>query len=158
LTADQFCVKGATDQIMGKTIRVLIADHDQQFVQQFKSFLEHQDGVSVVFTARDGHGAVDACKETLPDLLVIDLHLPVVDSVNVIKSIIAFNPQIKVLSTSGIVNDRYAVEAVKAGASGYVRKNGHASYAEISSAIRQVADGEVVLDPTLASSILKEFL
>ncbi|MCG3208709.1 MAG: Oxygen regulatory protein NreC [Anaerolineae bacterium] len=142
---------------MTKTIRVLIADNNPQFLQQLALFLEQQDGISVVYTARDGQGAVDACRESLPDLAVIDLHLPVLDSIRAIKLIVAQNEHIKILGMSEIPNDRYAIEAVKAGASGFVKKNDSLSYPEIASAIRQVAQGEVVLNPILASNILEEF-
>ncbi len=142
---------------MTKTIRVLIADNNPQFLQQLALFLEQQDGISVVYTARDGQGAVDACRESLPDLAVIDLHLPVLDSIRAIKLIVAQNEHIKILGISETPNDRYAIEAVKAGASGFVRKNDPLSYPEIASAIRQVAQGEVVLNPVLASNILEEF-
>lgn len=142
---------------MNKPIRVLIADNNQQFSQQLQSFLDQEEGITVVHIVRDGQGAVDACKETRPDLVVIDLHLPVLDSVNTIRTIIAQNEYVKVLSVSDVANDRYAVEAVKAGASGYVKKNGPASYDEIANAVRQIIQGEVVIDPALASSILKEF-
>jgi len=142
---------------MTKPIRVLLADNNQEFLQQLQTFLEQQEGMTVVYTARDGQGAVAACQETLPDLVVIDLHLPVLDSVKTIKLILAQNEHIGVLGISDVPDDRYAIEAVKAGASGYVKKNGPTNYAEIANAIRQVAQGEVVLDPTLAFHILKEF-
>ena len=85
---------------------------------------------------RDGQGAVNACKELLPDLALIELHLPVLDSVRAIKTIINENEYIKVLSLSAVSGDRYAIEAIKAGARGHVKKNGPASFDEIVKAIR----------------------
>jgi len=146
---------------VNKPIRILIADNNREFSAQLKTYLNRQDGLKVVFIARDGQGVVELCKEILPDLVVIDLHLPVLDSVHTIKSITAQNDHIKILGISDVPNDRYAVEAVKAGASGYIKKdgsNGNGSYKEIAGAIRQVFAGEVVLDSSLASDILKEFL
>jgi len=142
---------------MRKPIRILIADNDQCFSQGLKVVLDEQEDTTVVEIVRDGQGAITACEESLPDVVLIDLHLPVLDSIKTIQSVIAQNEYIKILSVSSIPNDRYAVEAVKAGARGYVEKNGHANYIEIVEAIRQVAEGEVVLNSTLASYILQEF-
>lgn len=142
---------------MNRPIRVLIADNNQQFLQQLTSFLAQQEGLTVVHTTRDGQGTVTACQETRPDLVVIDLHLPVLDSVRAIKQIKTQNEQIKILGMSELANDRYAIEAVKAGANGFVKKNGPNSYQDIAWAIEQVAQGEVVLDSTLALNILEEF-
>ena len=142
---------------MFKPIRVLIADNDVDFATSLKAFLDEQADTQVIDMVRDGQGTVNACKETLPDVVLIDLHLPVLDSIKTIQALINQNEYIKILSISSIANDRYAVEAIKAGASGYIEKNGHTHYLEIAEAIRQVAGGEVILNPTLASYILQEF-
>ena len=142
---------------MNKPIRILVADNNLEFLQHFSAFVEQQDGISIVSSVRDGQGAVAACKEVLPDLALIDLHLPVLDSIRAIKTIVGDNEHLKVLGISAIPGDRYALEAVKAGARGYVKKNGPASFATIVAAIRQMVGGEVVIDPELAASILQEF-
>lgn len=142
---------------MRKPIRILIADNDVEFSEGLKAFLDAQTDTKVVDIVRDGQGTVSACKETLPDVVLIDLHLPVLDSIKTIQSIINQNEYIKILGISSLPNDRYAVEAVKAGASGFIEKNGGSNYPEIIEAIRQIADGEVVLNSTLASYILQEF-
>ena len=140
-----------------RPVRIVIADHQQEYLEQLQPFLEAQGDIKVVRVARDGQGAIEACQETLPDLILLELHLPVLDGVKTTKSIIERFEQIRVLGTSAIANDRYAVEAVKAGASGYVKKNGPASFQAIASAIRQIAAGEVVVDADLAAHILQEF-
>jgi DNA-binding NarL/FixJ family response regulator len=142
---------------MSKPIRILIADNDVEFSRGLKNFLSQNADVQIIEIIRDGHGAVAACKDSLPDLIVIDLHLPVLDSIRAIQAILAENEHIKILSVSAVSEDRYAVEAIKAGACGYVEKNGPGSYQEIANAIRQVATGEVVLNSALASHILREF-
>lgn len=142
---------------MRQPLRVLIADKDVNFSQELQEFLGQQADIKVVDVVQDGQGAVNACKDTLPDIVLIDLRLPVLDSVRAIQAILAQNEQIKILGMSSIANDRYAVEAVKAGAYGYVEKNGKMTYNNIVNAIRQVANGEVLLSPGLASGILQEF-
>ena len=142
---------------MSKPIRMLIADSDVKYSQNLRTFLETEKDIWVVDTVRDGQGAVSASAKELPDLVLMDLHLPVLDSIRAIKSILAQNDRIKILGVSSIANDRYAVEAIKAGACGYVVKNGCTDYSGLAQAIRQVANGEVILNSNLATSILKEF-
>jgi DNA-binding NarL/FixJ family response regulator len=143
--------------MMGKPIRLLIADKDMEFARKLREALHNQADIKVIEIVRDGQGAVNVCKMTLPDLVLMDLRLPVLDSVRAIQAITADNERVKVLAISSIVNDRYAVEAVKAGAWGYIEKNGEADVELIINAIRQVAQGDAWLNPALASSILAEF-
>lgn len=138
-------------------IRVLIADSDANFAERLSRFLAQQPGLTVIEVVRDGQGAVNVCRETLPDVVLLDLHLPVLDSIRVIKTILAQNERIKILGLAASSNDRYAVEAIKAGAFGCLEKNGEIHSQAVLQAVQQVAAGEVLLNPALASSILEEF-
>jgi DNA-binding NarL/FixJ family response regulator len=142
---------------MNRSIRILIADADVKFSKKLQTFLDKHEGFRTVSLVRDGQGAVNTCKDALPDLVLLDLHLPVLDSIRTIQCILNQNERIRILSISAVPNDRYAVEAIKAGARGFIEKNGKDDLESIATAIRQVAAGEVVLNPTLASSILQEF-
>ena len=142
---------------MSLQIRVLIADSDINFSEKLRSYLDKQSGIKVISMVRDGQGAVQACREALPDMVLMDLHLPVLDSIRAIQTILAQNERIRILGMSSTPNDRYVVEAIKAGASGCLEKNGEAHCNTIVEAIWQVVNGEVLLSPTLASSILQEF-
>jgi DNA-binding NarL/FixJ family response regulator len=142
---------------MDKLIRVLIAHPDSSFSKKLQTFLDQQENIRTIDTVRDGHGAVNGCKATLPDLVLMDLHLPVLDSIRAIQAILAQNERIRIIGISSIPNDRYAVEAIKAGARGCIERNGKDDFGAIATAIRQVANGEVILNPTLASNILQEF-
>lgn len=142
---------------MRQLIRILIADSDINFARRLQKYLDQQEDMKVVGIVRDGQGAVDSCKEMLPDLVLIDLHLPVLDSIKAIQYIVAHNERIRILTTSAIPNDRYAIEAVKAGARGYIEKYNDPDNEAMAQTIRQVAGGEVSLNPALAASILQEF-
>ncbi len=142
---------------MDKIIRVLIAHSDTTFVRKLQPFLDKQESIKVIDLVRDGQGAVNICKAALPDLVLMDLHLPVLDSIRTIQAILAQNERIRILGISSNPNDRYAVEAIKAGARGCIERNGKDDFSGIATAIRQVANGEVILNPTLASNILQEF-
>jgi DNA-binding NarL/FixJ family response regulator len=148
----------AKQSVMNLPIRVLIADNDIQFSQRLGMFLDNQPGIKVVAKVRDGQGAVDTSKEALPDVILMDLHLPVLDSIRAIRAILDQNDRIRILCFSSIQNDRYAIEAVKVGASGCLAKDdSKTNYEAIINAIQEVVEGEVLLNPALASSILKEF-
>ena len=142
---------------MSKSIRLLIADSDIDFADRLRAMLHEQTDIKVVEIVRDGQGAVNGCKLILPDLILMDLRLPMLDSVRAIQSIAAENKRIKVLVTSAMANDPYAVEAIKVGASGYIEKNGDNNNEAIIEALQQVAAGEALMNPALASSILEEF-
>jgi DNA-binding NarL/FixJ family response regulator len=139
---------------MNRPIRILIADSDVVFAYSLKRLVEQDSDMQVVAVVRDGEGVIKSCPETQPDVVVMDLHLPVVDSVKTIQRIVDWNEQIKILTTSAVVNDRYAVEAVKMGAGGYVDKTCDDVMVKT---IRQIAAGEVAVNPALAASILEEF-
>ena len=138
-------------------MRVLIADRDLDFSKDLQKFLNQHEDIKVIDVVQDGQGAVNVCKDALPDIVLMDLRLPVLDSIRAIRAILGQNEHIKILGMSSISGDRSAVEAVKVGACGYIEKNGEMTYNRIVQAIRQVADGEVLLSPGLASGILNEF-
>ena len=142
---------------MSQLTRVLIADSDINFSKPLKNFLNKQVDIKVVNIVRDGQGAVNTCREALPDLILMDLHLPVLDSIRAIKAILAQNDRIKILGLSAIPDDRYSVEAIKVGAVGCIQKNGETTYNKIVDAIRLAITGDVLLDSSLASFILEEF-
>ena len=142
---------------MNQPLRILIADSDIDFAKRLKKLLDQQHDLYVVDIVRDGQGAVNRCKETQPDLVLMDLHLPVLDSVKVIQHIVTKNERVRILTTSATPNDRYAIEAIKAGASGYIEKNNGLDDDGMANTIRQVAEGDVTLNPALAASILSEF-
>jgi DNA-binding NarL/FixJ family response regulator len=143
--------------IMSLPIRVLIADNDVNFSESLGRLLDEQQGMSVIDIVRDGQGAVNSCREAWPDVALIDLHLPVLDSVRTIQAILAHNERIKILGLTSSPNDRYAVEAIKAGASGCLEKHKGIQNGTIVKAVQQVVEGDVLLNPALASSILQEF-
>lgn len=135
----------------------MIADHDWDFTQSLSCFLGQYDEFKIVATAHDGPGVLTGCRDTLPDVVLMGLHLPVLDSVRTIRAVLAQNDRVKILGLAAGPDDRYAVEAVKAGALGCVEKQGQNGCLAIVEAIRQVVDGDVLLNPALASSILQEF-
>ncbi|GAA2161225.1 response regulator transcription factor [Pedococcus bigeumensis] len=110
-------------------------------------------GMSVVATADDGPSAVNRTKATRPDVLVLDLNLPGMRGHEVCAALGSLQTRVLVLSASGEQQD--VLEAVKAGATGYLVKS--ASREQIVEAVRATARGEAVFTPGLAGLVLGEF-
>ncbi len=109
-------------------------------------------GLEVVGTAGDGEKAVRVCAATRPDVLVCDLQMPGLSGVEVARAVSA-STKVLVLSASGEQQD--VLEAVKAGASGYLLKS--ATAAELVDAVRRTAAGDAVFTPGLAGLVLGEY-
>ena len=109
-------------------------------------------GLVVVGTAGDGEKAVRVCAATRPDVLVCDLQMPGLNGVEVARAV-ASQTKVLVLSASGEQQD--VLEAVKAGASGYLLKS--ATAAELVEAVRRTAAGDAVFTPGLAGLVLGEY-
>jgi len=138
-----------------KPIRTVIADEDPQFVSALTTYLRQIPEIQVVGTAADGPGAIEICADTLPDVAVISLQLPVIDGVRTTQAILDANAQTGILTTSCSDADDYALQAIKYGARGYLRKNN--SPEAIAHAIRAIYEGEVCIPSGLASLMLSEF-
>ena len=112
-------------------------------------------GHEVVATAADGAEAVRRAPAARPDVVVLDLQLPLMSGVEVTRALVGMDhvPRILVLSASGEHED--VLEAMKAGATGYLVKS--ASREELLSAVARTAEGEAVFTPGLAGLVLGEF-
>ena len=135
-------------------IRVVVADDHPMWRDAVARDLESA-GHLVVATAANGRAAVDRTLATSPDVLVLDLNLPVLHGVQVCHRVHAALPAVRilVLSASGEAGD--VLQAVKEGATGYLVKS--ASREEFLDAVRAVAEGRAVFTPGLAGLVLGEF-
>ncbi|WP_435744140.1 response regulator [Nocardioides sp. SYSU DS0663] len=112
-------------------------------------------GFEVVATAATGGEAVTRFKAARPQLVVLDLQIPEPDGVAVTREVLAHDPSARVLVLSASGEQTDVLEAVKAGATGYLVKS--ASRAELLDAVRRVARGDTVFTPGLAGLVLGEF-
>ena len=128
-------------------IRVLAAD-DQRVVREGLALvLGLLPGVEVVGTAADGDEAVELARELRPDVVLMDLRMPRRDGVAAIRVLRDQFPHIKVIVLTTYADDRSVVEALRAGARGYLTKD--AGGAEISRALRDVLKDRSVIDPAV---------
>jgi DNA-binding NarL/FixJ family response regulator len=138
------------------SVRVLIAD-DQAVVRSgLRRIIEVDPEIEVVGEAADGLAAVDAARRLAPHLVLMDIRMPRLDGLAATRRIIAGHedpPRILILTTFGL--DEYVYEALRAGASGFLLKD--ASPEDIVVAIRAVAGGDALLDPSVTASVIGQF-
>jgi DNA-binding NarL/FixJ family response regulator len=133
-------------------IRVLLAD-DQPLVRTgFRMILDSEPGIEVVGEACDGADAVRQAGQLRPDVVVMDIRMPVQDGISA-TSVLA--PETKVLVLTTFHLDEYVVSALRAGASGFLLKDVEA--AKLAEAIRVVAAGDAIVDPAVTRRLLDRF-
>jgi NarL family two-component system response regulator LiaR len=135
-------------------IRVLVADDHAVVRQGLRTFLELQEDIHVVADVADGEQALEAVAEHDPDVVLMDLVLPVVDGVEAIRRISAERPGIRVIALTSFLDDDKLFPAVRAGAAGYLLKDVEPQ--ELVKAIRTVHAGEALLHPAVAARLMEE--
>jgi DNA-binding NarL/FixJ family response regulator len=134
---------------------VAIAD-DQSLVRAgFTKLLEAERGIDVVGEAGDGRAAVDVCRRRRPDVVLMDIRMPVMDGIEATRQISATLPtKILILTTYDL--DEYVFTALQAGASGFLLKDSPPD--ELIQALYVVASGEALLSPRITRRLVDEFV
>jgi len=138
-------------------LKVLIVDDDALIREGLKILLEIEEDFLVVGTASNGQEAFEMCRKEKPDLVLMDIRMPVMDGVLGTKLIKSHFKDIKVVILTTFKDDEYIKEALKSGAEGYILKNHPAD--SIIESLRAVSKGNIVLEREVAnalSSMLKE--
>ena len=141
------------------TVRLLLADDQAMVRQGFGALLNAQDGMLVVGEATNGEDAVRACRELRPDLVLMDVRMPVMDGLEATRRLlhpppeVDYRPRVLMLTTFDL--DDYVYEALRAGASGFLLKDATAD--DLVAAVRVVAAGEALLAPTVTRRLIEEF-
>ena len=137
---------------MTDPIRVVLAD-DQRVVREgLATLLGLLDGVEVVGTAGDGDEVVALAASLRPDVALMDLRMPRCDGVEATRRLRELDPNIKVLMLTTYADDRSVIDALRAGARGYLTKDAGAD--EIRRAIEQVMRGQAAIDPAVQHHLL----
>jgi len=134
-------------------IRILIADDHGMVRRGMRDFLELHDDLVVVGEAADGAAAVEAAAALAPDVVVMDLLMPVLDGIGAIAEIRAADPDIEVIALTSFVEEDRVIAAIEAGASGFLLKDADAD--DLAAAIRAAAAGEMYLDPAIAGIVAR---
>jgi DNA-binding NarL/FixJ family response regulator len=138
-------------------IRVLLAD-DQGLVRAgFRALLDDAGDIEVVGEAGDGAAAVDLARSTRPDVVLMDIRMPVLDGLEATRRIVADEllAGVRVLVLTTFELDEYVFEALAAGASGFLLKN--TDPMELLRAVRVVAEGDALLAPSVTRRLIAEF-
>jgi len=133
--------------------RVLIADDHELVRDGFRRMLSYEEDLEVVGEARDGREAVELCRRLDPDLVLMDVRMPKMDGLEATRAIKAQHPSVSVLVVTTYDNPDYLLDAIKAGAAGYVLKD--APNRQLTNAIRRALDGESPLNQELASQLIR---
>jgi DNA-binding NarL/FixJ family response regulator len=139
------------------TIRVLVVDDEALLRTAFSSLIDAEDDLEVVGEAADGRQAVQNAARLRPDVVVMDVRMPVMDGIEATRLITAGQgagvPRVLILTTFDL--DEYVFEALRAGASGFALKS--RPLEELLSAIRTVAAGEALLAPSVTRRLIAHF-
>jgi len=136
-------------------IRVLLADDQPLLLEGFRRVLSRTDGIEIVAEATDGAQAVDACRRHRPNVVVMDIRMPVLDGLAATEQILAAQPGVRVLVLTTFDLDEYVFRALRAGASGFLLKD--TPLDELVLAIRLVAEGGSLLAPSVTRRVIEEF-
>ncbi len=137
-------------------IRILLADDHTILREGIRALLEDQPDMVVVGEAEDGRWTVHLAHELRPDVVVMDIAMPLLNGLEATRQIKHDCPQTAILVLTMYDNEEYIRQVLKAGASGYVLK--HAAASELVEAIRAVHRGDAVLSPTITRRVIEEYL
>jgi DNA-binding NarL/FixJ family response regulator len=133
------------------TIRVLLADDHRLVRTGIRALLEHMEGVDVLGEAEHGREVLRLMKTLQPDVVIMDISMAELNGLEATAYITRDYPQARVLILSVHAAEPYVLQAVQAGAAGYLLKT--AAREELETALRAVARGEIYLSPTVAAHV-----
>jgi DNA-binding NarL/FixJ family response regulator len=141
---------------MADKYSVIIAEDHQLFREGLKSMLSARGDIDIIAEAEDGLEAVSCVKRTPPDLLLLDLSMPRLSGISVMKDVKRQFPDVKILALTIHESDEYVLEAFDAGTDGYCIKD--ASREELMVAIDSVLEGKTYISPGIADNVMEGFL
>lgn len=134
------------------TVRVLVADDQALFREALTTLLEVQPGIDVVGSAADGAQAVRASATHRPDVVLMDLRMPVLDGIAATARLRSEQPGVRVIALTTFDDDADVFAALRAGAVGYLLKD--VTAARLVEALQAAARGETVLQPSVAAKVV----
>ena len=138
-----------------RRVRVVIVDDDAHVRAALRLVLEGDSGVTVLGEGADGRSGYDAARSLRPDVVLMDVRMPVLNGIDATARISQLYPSIRVLVLTTYDQDEFAFGALSAGASGFLLKDTRPT--ELAEAIRTVASGEAVVSPRITQRMLEMF-
>ena len=134
-------------------IKVLICDDQEIVCEGLKHILEADSEIKVVGVAHNGLEALDVAAETQPDLVLMDLKMPVMNGVQATRKLRELYPKVHILILTTYTDDEWLFNAIRSGASGYLLKDRPRK--ELIDAIKGTAAGDAYIDPSVARKVLE---
>jgi DNA-binding NarL/FixJ family response regulator len=138
---------------MRKRIRVLLADDHKIVLDGLRSLLEPE--FDLVGTVEDGHALVAAAEKLRPDVIVVDISMPLLNGIEAVRQIKKLDKQVKIIFLTMHPDVTYAIRAFEAGASGYVLK--HSASSELLTAIHEAIKGRTYVTPMIAGELVQAY-
>ncbi len=135
-------------------VRVLLADDHKVVRQGLRMFLATDPEIEVIGEAKDGAEALALARQLTPDVILMDLMMPVMDGIAAIRAIRAEGIDTEILAVTSVLDDETVIESIRAGATGYLLKDTEA--AELCRSIHAAAAGQVQLAPQAAAKLMRE--
>jgi DNA-binding NarL/FixJ family response regulator len=139
-----------------KTIKVILVDDHSLVRAGIRSLIQNISGVEVIAEANNGRDAIRLIDELIPDLVLLDIAMPELNGLEVISRISKDNLITRVIILSMHTNEEYVVQALKAGAAGYLLKDSAPNELEI--AVNAVMRGETYLSPAISKHVVDNYL
>lgn len=137
------------------TIRVLLVDDQALFREGLETLLSIHQDIQVVGQACNGQEAVEVAAKVQPDVVLMDVRMPILDGVRATSLLKKVQPQCRVIVLTTFDDDEYIFDALRTGAVGYLLKD--VASAQLVEAIRAAARDESILDPSVAAKVIAEF-
>lgn len=137
-------------------IRVMLADDHTLVRAGIHALLESMTGIQVVAEASDGHEALALIRTHQPDVVLMDIAMPDLNGLEATGRVVQEFPRVSVLILSMYTNEEYVMQALHAGAAGYLLKTGVTTELEL--AVRAVARGETYLSPAISKQVIADYL
>jgi DNA-binding NarL/FixJ family response regulator len=137
-------------------VKIAIVDDHEIVRDGIRILLEDEPGFEMAWEAQNGNQAIEKCKNSGSDLIIMDITMPEMDGIQATKIIKEKHPEVKVLALTMLSEDQHIRKMIKAGASGYILKS--SGKKELISAINKIMDGQHYFSDGATQSILKELV
>jgi len=141
--------------IVGDIIRVAVVDDQRLFARGLAGIVDELSGMEAVGPVHDGKEALALCRREEPDVILMDISMPVMDGISATREIRDLLPECAVLILTSSEEDEHVFEGIKAGAKGYLLKD--CTPEELAHAIHTVHAGQTIMSPGIAQKMLATF-
>lgn len=136
--------------------RIILVDDHKIVREGLRALIEKQPGMQIAGEAENGRDATEMTKKLLPDVIIMDVSMPDMNGIEATRRILSESPEVKILALSMHCDRKFAIEMLKAGASGYLLKE--AAFEELTQAIRAILSGHIYLCHKISDVIVKNYI